>query len=401
MKHLAILGSTGSIGKSALEVVSNLADEVKVTGLAAGRNWKLLAEQALRVRPLRVCCEPGEPLEQLGRALAGTGIDVLEGGAQGTSALAAAEDTDTVLAAISGAAGLPAVMESARCGKRILLSNKESLVMAGPLLTACAQRSGAQLIPVDSEHSAIFQAMQAGRPGEVRRVVLTASGGPFLDTSMEDLRRVTPEQALQHPTWKMGPNITIDSATLMNKALEVIEARWLFDLAPEQIEVAIHPQSIVHSLVEFVDGSVVAQMGLPDMRVPLQYALTWPERRPLSMPRFDLAQIGELSFRAPDRQRFGALDLAWQVLDSGGTAGAVLNAANEEARARFLAGSLGFTDIADLVGSVLQRHQVVAVPGLDAVLAADAWAREELAALADTHELTAGAASGGAKGGDQ
>ncbi|MCW8138577.1 MAG: 1-deoxy-D-xylulose-5-phosphate reductoisomerase [Planctomycetota bacterium] len=383
MKGVVILGSTGSIGRNTLDVCRSMGPErVRVTGLVGGSQWELLAAQAREHRVPRVAVATDAAYRELSKALAGTGIEVLCG-PEGARALVADPACDTVLAAISGAAGLPAVLEAARRGRRLCLSNKESLVLTGPILGRIAREHGAELIPVDSEHSAIFQALQAGTTREVRRLVLTASGGPFREWPAERIARATRDEALNHPTWKMGPLITIDSATLMNKALEVVEARWLFDLPPEQIDVVIHPQSIIHSLVEFVDGSVMAQMGVPDMRVPIQYALTYPARLPLETAPFDLPTIGRLTFEAVDRARFPALDVAYDVLRRGGVAGAVFNAANEVARAAFLAERIAFPAIVRTTERVLERHEVagpgrdLAAPSLEEVLEADRWAREE------------------------
>lgn len=378
-RGLVILGSTGSIGTSALDVVENLGPEaIRVVGLAAGTRVEALAEQARALRPAMVSCLPGEPYRRLKALLADENIEVLCG-AEGQRALVAAEGCDTVLAAVTGAAGLPAVVEAARRGRRLALSNKESLVVAGPLVQALAREHGAELLPVDSEHSALFQALQSGRRDEVKRLILTASGGPFRAWTREAMAAASVAEALKHPTWKMGPNITIDSATLMNKALEVIEARYLFDIPAEQIEVIVHAQSVVHSLVEFVDGSVMAQLGVPDMRVPIQYALTYPARRPLPTAPFDLAAIARLDFEEVDRERFPALDLAYEVLRRGGAAGSVFNAANEVARGAFLEERIPFDAIVETTGRVLERFDgaVGACPDLETLLEADRWAREE------------------------
>ncbi|MGE0708540.1 MAG: 1-deoxy-D-xylulose-5-phosphate reductoisomerase [Planctomycetota bacterium] len=380
-KRVVVLGSTGSIGKSTLDVCGNLGDEVEVTGLAAGSQWELLAAQAREHRVPRVSIASPAAYAPLRDALAGTGIEVLQGD-EGACALVA-EGCDAVLAAITGAAGLPPVLEAARRGLRLCLSNKESLVLAGPILSELARENGCELLPVDSEHSAIFQALEAGNTREVRRILLTASGGPFREWGKERIAAATRAEALKHPTWEMGPFITIDSATLMNKSLELIEARWLFDVPAEQIEIVVHPQSIIHSLVEFVDGSVMAQLGVPDMRVPIQYALTYPERRPLATAPFDLAEIGRLTFERPDPERFPAVTLAYEVLRRGGVAGAVFNASNEVGRAAFLAERITFPQIVDITARVLEAHAArgpsrdVATPGLEEVLEADRWAREE------------------------
>jgi 1-deoxy-D-xylulose-5-phosphate reductoisomerase len=286
--------------------------------------------------------------------------------------------TDRVLSAIVGAAGLEGTWAALDAGKTVALANKETLVVAGPLVMDLARRRGGRLLPVDSEHSAIFQALQAGELKEVRRVILTSSGGPFRGKSRRELRDVTPEEALQHPTWQMGPKITIDSATLMNKALEVIEARWLFQLAPEQIEVVIHPESIVHSMVEFVDGSVIAQLSPPDMRLPIQYALLYPRRVPCPGPRIDLSRATALRFEPPDRETFPCLDLGFEVMRRGGTSGAALNAANEAAVSRFLAGEIGFLDIPRACRAALDNHSFDSRPTLDQLWKVDNWARLEV-----------------------
>jgi len=381
-RGVVVLGSTGSIGVSTLDVCRNLGEEVRVVGLVAGTRWQEVAAQARAHRVPRVAVSDPAAYQRLRSELSGSGIEVLHG-SEGACALVADDRCDTVLASVSGAAGLPAVLEAARRGKRLCLSNKESLVVAGPILVQLAKQHGAELLPVDSEHSAIFQALRSGAPREVKRIILTASGGPFRDWPAERIQRATREEALNHPTWKMGPAITIDSATLMNKSLEIVEARWLFDLPPERIEVICHPQSIIHSLVEFVDGSVMAQMGVPDMRVPIQYAITFPERRPLPTAAFDLAAIARLTFEAVDRKKFPSVDLAYEVLRRGGVAGAVFNAANEVARQSFLDGKLAFPAIVRTTERVLERHAAggpsrdVATPGLEELLDADRWAREE------------------------
>jgi 1-deoxy-D-xylulose-5-phosphate reductoisomerase len=383
-KKVVVLGSTGSIGKSTLDVCQSLG--LKVVGLAAGSNWELLAEQARAFWVPRVSIADPTAYERLKEALAGSGTEVLQG-QEGHCALVAHDDCESVLAAITGAAGLPPVLEAARRGRRLCLSNKESLVVAGPILTKLASAHGAELIPVDSEHSAIFQALCAGTTQEARRLLLTSSGGPFRTWSQEQIAGATREEALKHPTWSMGPYITIDSATMMNKALEVIEARWLFDVPAERIEVVVHPQSIIHSLVEFVDGSVMAQLGVPDMRVPIQYALTYPARAPLETAPFDLAKIGSLTFEAVDPDRFPSVGLAYSVLERGGAAGAAFNAANEVARAAFLEGGItSFPEIVATTARVLDRYDAGGPgggdpdPDLDLVLEVDRWAREEAAA---------------------
>ncbi|MDF1662749.1 MAG: 1-deoxy-D-xylulose-5-phosphate reductoisomerase [Planctomycetota bacterium] len=381
---LVLLGSTGSIGESTLSVVDNLGpDRIEIVGLAGGRQVEKLAKQARQYKAQFVSCLPGEPFNKLKRELAGENIEVLSG-AEGQKAMVANENCDTVLAAITGAAGLPAVIEAVTNGRRLCISNKESLVVAGPIVRALAAKHGAELLPVDSEHSALFQALQSGKNSEVRRMILTASGGPFREWSTEAMKNATIEQALKHPTWKMGPNITIDSATLMNKSLELIEAQYLFDMPTEKIEVIVHPQSVVHSFVEFVDGSVMAQLGVPDMRVPIQYALTFPDRAPLSTAPFNLAEIASLTFEDVDRERFPVVDLAYRVMRAGGAAGAVFNAANEISRGSFLEGKIGFSNIVETTRRVLDRFfegpwpgSDNALPDLETLLRADVWAREE------------------------
>ncbi len=377
MPNVAILGSTGSIGRMTLEVVASLGPAFRVVALAGGRQRELLARQCAATGAAAVAVRDEADAAALRQALPkGAAPEILTGPA-GLEALASRPGVDIVLSAIVGGAGLPAALAAVRSGKRLALANKEALVMAGDLVMAEAARCGAQVMPVDSEHSAIFQAMASGRRQEVRRVVLTASGGPFYRRPAGDMASVTAREALAHPTWSMGPKITVDSATLLNKALEVIEAHHLFALAADQIEVIIHRESTVHSLVEFVDGSVLAQMGPPDMRLPIQYALTYPECRPASWPRLDLEALGRLHFERPDRARFPALDLGFEVVRRGGTLGAVLSGADEMAVGAFLEGSIRFTEIIPLIKGVLASHRWVAQPTPADILAADAWAREE------------------------
>jgi 1-deoxy-D-xylulose-5-phosphate reductoisomerase len=299
-------------------------------------------------------------------------------GPEAVAEIAAARDVDVVVSAIVGAAGLQGTWSAVKAGKVVALANKETLVVAGPLVMALARQTGATLLPVDSEHSAIFQALAGGRTTEIERIVLTASGGPFRGRSLKDLETVTRDDALAHPTWRMGPKITIDSATLMNKALEVIEARWLFDVPPERIEVVVHPESMIHGFVEFRDGSVLAQLSPPDMRLPIQYALTWPERVPGPARKLDWRAMGRWQFEPPDRATFPAIDLGYDAARRGGTAGAVLNAANEAAVAAFLDQKIPFLDIVRLVRAAVEAHDIQADPTLDGLLAADAWARQEV-----------------------
>jgi len=386
MMRVAVFGSTGSIGTSTLDVLGRHPGRFAVTALAAASNHRRLLEQCLRHRPrLAVMQEPSAARElAAGLAAAGAKTEVAVG-ADALNAVAADDDVDTVMAAIVGAAGLPSTLAAARAGKRVLLANKESLVVAGALLVDAARTAGAMLIPIDSEHNAIFQCMPAGlQTGRsdrgVRRILLTASGGPFLRTPREQLLGVTPDQACAHPRWVMGRKISVDSATLMNKGLELIEACLLFGMEPGQVQVVVHPQSIVHSMVEYVDGSILAQLGNPDMRTPIAHALGWPERIPSGVESLDLVAAARLDFEAPDVGRFPALRLARAAAEAGGTAPAVLNAANEVAVAAFLGGRLGFLGIADLIEAVLDRHENRAASGLTEVLEADRWAR----ALADS-----------------
>jgi|SRR5579864_1467623 len=378
LQNIVVLGSTGSVGQSALCVIEHDGGaHLKVRGLSAHSRWDDLVTQARACKPRYITLTDPEAAVRVDGQLRGSGIEVLRG-LDGIIQMVQDPQTDRVLTAIVGAAGLRGTWAALEAGKTVALANKETLVLAGPLVTDLARRRGAALLPVDSEHSAIFQALQAGTAKEVKRVILTSSGGPFRGKSLRELAKVTPEEALRHPTWRMGPKITIDSATLMNKALEVIEARWLFGLEPEQIEVVVHPESVVHSMVEFIDGSVVAQLSPPDMRLPIQYALTYPERLASTCPRLNLTQPLALHFEPPDRETFPALDLGFEVMRRGGTAGAALNAANEAAVARFLAGSIGFLDIPRACRAVLDNHSFDPNPTLDDLWKVDAWARQEV-----------------------
>ena len=378
LTRVVILGSTGSIGRSCLSVIDHDGGRrLKTWGLSGHRSGSVLVEQARTFRPRFVTVTDPDSADLVRSELAGCDLEVLVG-PDGVVRMVQDPATDRVLSAIVGAAGLEGTWAALEAGKTVALANKETLVVAGPLVMDLARRRGARLLPVDSEHSAIFQALQAGEHKEVRRVILTSSGGPFRGKSRRELREVTPEEALQHPTWQMGPKITIDSATLMNKALEVIEARWLFGSAPEQIEVVIHPESVVHSMVEFVDGSVVAQLSPPDMRLPIQYALTYPQRLACPGPRLDLTRPTALRFEPPDRETFPCLDLGFEVMRRGGTAGAALNAANEAAVARFLGGEIGFLDIPRACRAALDHHTFDPHPTLDQFWKVDAWARLEV-----------------------
>jgi 1-deoxy-D-xylulose-5-phosphate reductoisomerase len=383
MRRVAVLGATGSIGASALDVIARHPDRLSATVLAAGRNVDALVELCIRHRPAHAVIADPVRYPALRDGLASAGLPTQgHAGMETIATLAAGDSCDTVVAAIVGAAGLDSTLAAARAGKRIALANKESLVLAGALVMGAARESGAAIVPVDSEHNAIFQCLPAhdGRAERdtrgLRRLVLTASGGPFRGRSRESLAGVTPAQAIAHPRWSMGPKISVDSATLMNKGLEVIEAHHLFGVAPDSIDVVVHPQSLVHSLVEFVDGSTLAQLGLPDMRTALAVGLGWPERLASGVSGLDLvAQGGRLDFEAPDLDAFPCLRLAFDALRAGGAAPAVLNAANEVAVEAFLAGRTGFLDIASTVAATLDAHGATTVADLDGLREADRWAR--------------------------
>lgn len=379
MRRLIILGSTGSIGRQALEVVEMLAGEVQVVGLGARRSAEGLIAQTRRYRPAVVAVTDERAAVEIREALADD-IELLSG-PDALIRLAAAASADMVLVAVVGIAGLQPTLAALRAGRDVALANKETLVSGGALVAAELARTGRRLVPVDSEHSAIAQCLRGEAPSDVRRVILTGSGGPFLRTPLQALDQVTREQALAHPTWKMGEKITIDSATLMNKGLEVIEAHWLFRLGADQIAVMIHPQSIVHALVEFADGSVKAHLAPPDMRSVIAYALTAPQRRPLAVPVLEWDRL-QLAFERPDPARYPGLGLAYEALRAGGTMPAVLNAANEVAVERFLAGAIRFTEIVRTVAATMRAHRVMDAPSLEDILAADAWARTQaLAAM--------------------
>ncbi|NJN64239.1 MAG: 1-deoxy-D-xylulose-5-phosphate reductoisomerase [Acidobacteria bacterium] len=376
-KKVAILGSTGSIGRSAVDVVAHHGERFEVVGLAAGRRMEDLAQQVWRLEPTHVAVANAECAKQLDELLNGhPARPAIRIGSKGAAELVRECGAEVVLAGIVGAAGLLPTLEAVRCGATVGLANKEALVLAGSIMVNAARVHDAPLLPVDSEHNAIHQCLRAGATDEVHRVVLTASGGPFRGRARSQLQNVTPEEALCHPTWTMGPKITIDSATLMNKGLEVIEARWLFDLKPHSIDVMVHPQSIVHSMVEFRDGSTIAQLGVPDMRHPIQYALTWPDRVSGPVPRLDLARVGTLAFHEPDHDAFPCLGLAYRTLEAGGDAPARLNAANEVAVDAFLERRIGFLDIARTIEAVLGAEPVGRADDLDSVLDADRRARE-------------------------
>lgn len=379
MKSICVLGSTGSIGLSTLDVVRRFPGKFKVRSLTAGANAVKLAEQAIEMNAQRVAIADETKLGELKAALGGWKGEVLAG-EKALCELAEEEESNYVVSAIVGAAGLLPTLAALKKGKQVGIANKEPLVMAGPLMLTAARESGAEILPIDSEHSAVFQAARAGGRGELRKIILTASGGPFRTAPRSLMEQATKADALNHPTWNMGAKITIDSATLMNKALEIIEAHFLFDIPYENIQVWVHPQSIVHALVEFSDRSVVAQLGLPDMRLPIQYALTYPERLDGGLPELSLDQMRSLTFEAPDRKRFPSLDFAYKAGRAGGTAPAVLNAANETAVQAFLEGKIRFMKIFEVVGKTLDAHEVKPMDGLDSVLEADRWARSTVEA---------------------
>jgi 1-deoxy-D-xylulose-5-phosphate reductoisomerase len=375
LRRLAILGSSGSIGRSALEVIRKHPGRLSILALTAHSNDQLLEEQYHEFRPPYLCLVDSTAAARLRQKLHKEPVTVLEGEADLTR-LAAQSDVDIVLNAVVGAAGLKASYEAVTAGKQLALANKESLVAGGPLFADVCRKEPPQILPVDSEHSAIWQALRAGKRSEVRQIILTASGGPFRTWTSEQIAAVTVEQALAHPTWKMGRKITVDSATLANKGLEVLEAVVLFGLEPRQIKVVVHPQSIVHSLVEFVDSAVIAQLSEPDMSLPIAYALFWPERLEQEFGRMDWTQSRHLEFEAPDFERFPALKLAYEAAETGGTAPAIFNAANEVAVAAFLDRTIRFTEIADIIGKTLDRVEVELKPGLEEIMDADSKARQ-------------------------
>jgi 1-deoxy-D-xylulose-5-phosphate reductoisomerase len=377
-KNVAVFGSTGSIGRNALEVIAASNGRLNAVALSAYGKLDLLLEQAQQFRPRWVIAADQNIAERFDWKLLPQGTELLIG-PNALAEVAAASEVDVVLAAIVGSAGLRSTWAALEAKKTVALANKETLVMAGGLVKRLAAERGGMILPVDSEHSAIFQSLQAGRHEEVQRIILTASGGPFRDLSLEQLKQVTVDDALHHPTWDMGPKITVDSATMMNKALEIIESRWLFDLTAEQIEVVIHPQSVVHSFVEFIDGSVIAQMGPPDMKLPIQYALEYPHRQNGIAQRLDWHQRWRLEFEPADSERCPALGLGYDCARRGGTSGAVLNAANEAAVEAFLQGELHFTEIVPACRSVLDTHEFDPEPTLERLEKLDRWAREEVA----------------------
>ncbi|MBQ0087689.1 MAG: 1-deoxy-D-xylulose-5-phosphate reductoisomerase [Bacteroidales bacterium] len=380
-RHIGILGSTGSIGTQALDVIGQHPDMFEVDLLTANSNSKLLIEQAIRFKPASVViCNP-DRYDEVNAALDRYDIKVFTG-MDSVCRLVAAEETDIILAAMVGFAGLEPTISAIKAGKAIALANKETLVAAGGIIIPLARKYGAPLLPVDSEHSAIFQCLQ-GERAEVEKLILTGSGGPFRKSTFEQMRNATREMALNHPRWKMGAKVTIDSASLMNKGLELIEARWLFDLPPKEIQIIIHPQSVIHSMVQFSDGCVMAQMGVPDMRLPIQYALSYPCRAGLNSERLDFAKLGSLTFEAPDLDRFPCLRLAYESLEAGGNATCTMNGANEVAVAAFLSGEIRFTDIPHIIEETLAKCRHIEKPTLDNIFDTDSEAKRVAGEIKD------------------
>jgi 1-deoxy-D-xylulose-5-phosphate reductoisomerase len=382
MRSIALLGSTGSIGVSTLEVVRRFPERFKVHGMVAGRNVKRLAAQIKEFSPQCVSIKDAGDVPRLRELLGKHRVEILSG-EKGAIAVATASEAEVVVAAIVGGAGLVPTLRAVHAGKDIALANKEALVMAGEIIVKAAKESSIRLLPVDSEHSAIFQCLQGNRREEVDRLILTASGGPFLRTPLSRLAKVTVEQALKHPNWKMGRKITIDSATMMNKGLEVVEARWEFDMEPRRIQVVIHPQSVVHSMVRYQDGSIIAQLGVPDMRIPIAYALAYPHRLNGGWKQLELTQHGELNFLPVEKKRYPALKLAYQALEEGGSMAAVLNAANEVAVEAFLARRIGFRDIHRIIEKTMNGHSATYPQEVEAILEIDGWARRRAESLID------------------
>ena len=376
MKNITILGSTGSIGVSALKLISSNPEKYKIVGLSAGTNKDLLLHQIEAFRPAAVAVLEESLASEVKIRLTADNAPEVFFGVEGFVRLATLKSVDTVISAMTGAAGLMPTYEAIKAGKDIALANKETMVMAGPLVMAEAKKRNVSILPIDSEHSAILQSLKGHMKEDLKRVILTASGGPFRDLSLDEIREVTAAQALRHPNWSMGPKITIDSATMMNKGLEVIEAKWLFDLEMDQIDILIHPQSILHSMVEYKDGSIIGQMGIPDMTIPISYALSYPRHIHNGLTPLDLEKIGTLSFKRPDMQRFKCLDLALKAATKGGSMPAVLNGANEIAVDAFLKGTIGFLDIPDLIEKTMGAYTHSPVETIEAVIAADRWARE-------------------------
>ncbi|UCE62557.1 MAG: 1-deoxy-D-xylulose-5-phosphate reductoisomerase [Nitrospirota bacterium] len=380
MKHIVILGSTGSIGASTLDIVSRFPDHFAILGLTAGTNDEKLEQQIRTFHPRVVALSSETAAQRLRARLTNHPVEILSG-EKGLCTVASAPDSDLVISAIVGGSGLMPTMAAIRAGRAVALANKEPMVMAGQMMQEEAHKQGKRIFPIDSEHSAVFQSLEGHRKQDVRRIMLTASGGPFWNWSVDQMKHVTPDQALQHPNWKMGAKITIDSATMMNKGLEVIEARWLFDVPPNQIEMVIHRESIIHSLVEYCDGSVIAQLGFPDMRTPIAYALNYPERISLEPPLLDLGKIGNLTFYPSDFEKFPCSKLAYEALEGGGGLPATLNAANEIAVQAFLNNEIAFLDISRLIRDTMNAYTPHALTTIEDALEIDRWAREKASVL--------------------
>ena len=385
-RNIAVLGSTGSIGTQTLDVIARHPDLFRASLLVANTSWQMLAEQALRFRPEAVCIANEGCYAQLREALAGSGIEV-HAGAEAIEQLAAEPQHDTVIAAMVGYSGLPSVLAAAKAGKRIALANKETLVAAGELVTDLCERHGAELLPVDSEHSAIFQCLQGEERDTVSRIILTASGGPFRTYTRQQMEKVTLEDALNHPNWQMGRKVTIDSASMMNKGFEVIEAKWLFGVQPSQIEVVVHPQSVIHSMVQFEVGAVKAQLGMPDMRLPIQYAFSSPDRISASFDRLDFSKCTNLTFEQPDTKRFRNLALAYEAMYRGGNMPCIVNAANEVVVASFLKDGISFLGMSDVIEKTMEQATFVANPTYDDYVATDAEARRIASGLVGRQSL--------------
>ena len=383
MKNIVILGSTGSIGTSTLDVISRFPEELQVVGLAAGSNDRAMEDQIRTFKPEVVALSCQDAANRLRSRIGSTSTEILDG-EQGLCTVAGLQRGDLVISSIVGGAGLKPTLSAIQAGRQVALANKEPMVMAGRLMQQEARKHGVKIFPIDSEHSAIFQSMEGHRKVDIRRIVLTASGGPFWDWPIHDLEHVTPEQALQHPNWKMGAKITTDSATLMNKGLEVIEARWLFDIPSDQIDVVIHRESIIHSLVEYCDGSVIAQLGHPDMRTPISYALKYPERLPLNPPLLDLGKIGKFTFYPTDSEKFPCLQLAYDALAGSDGLPATLNAANEVAVQAFLNHQIAFLDIPRVIQETMNAYSATPLSSIEAVLEVDQWARRTAAEVMKT-----------------
>lgn len=380
MKKIIILGSTGSIGTNALDVIARYPREFSVAGLAAHSNAELLARQAKRFRPKTVAICDGSKIDGLRTALSATGIKVL-GGREGIEELAGNKGADITLVSIVGAAGLIPTLRAIESVRTVALANKEPLVMAGGIITERAKKRGTKIIPVDSEHSAIFQCLNGHNRQDLKKIYLTGSGGPLKNLDAKKFDRLSPEKVVNHPRWKMGKKISVDSATLMNKGLEIIEAKWLFGVGVDKIDVLIHPEAIIHSMVEFIDGSIMAQLSQTDMRLPIMYAFSYPRRVKSVLPGLDFVKLGKFTFAPPDMKKFPCLRMAYEAAKKGGTHTAALNAANEEAVLAFLGGKIRFTQIPEIIGKVLSKHKAKINPSLNEILEIDAWAREQARSL--------------------